>query len=198
MIVVEPGVELLHITPDAERVIERAGRLCWKSEGRIGPDSYKPFIRMLKSKNHESVLEHASAGFIVRTDRGITHELVRHRIASYSQTSTRYCKYEDEITVIKPSTLPGEGPSFDAWAWGCMEAQRAYRDMLAQGQAAQIARAVLPTCLMSEIAVTMNFRSWRQFLRLRLGAGAHPDIQVIATLIRDQLIDLAPVVFEDL
>lgn len=202
MRIVGHSIRPFHATPEPERVIEAAGRLCWKSEDRITEDSHIAFIRLLKGKNHESVLEHASAGFIIATDRGVTHEIVRHRLASYSQTSTRYCNYGSgkfgrEITVVKPAELPSEGPACEAWVSACQESERCYLAMLDAGEKPQIARSVLPTCLLTEIAMTANLREWRHFLRLRLSPSAHPDMRVVAGLIRVELLKLASTVFEE-
>lgn len=206
MKIVSPSVTLLHCTPDPERVIERAGRVCWKSEDRIGDDSHVAFIRMLKKKGHESVLEHASAGFMVVTDRGISHEIVRHRVGmSYSQESTRYCCYDrdkfgGEITVVRPSfpKSPDEGRGqWAAWKEAMVAAEARYFEMLNAGASPQIARSVLPTCLKTELAITGTFRAWRHFLTLRLSTAAHPDIRSIARFIADELVQLAPTVFEE-
>lgn len=205
----EHSVALIHATPNAEKVIEMAGRLCYKSEDRITEDSHIKFIKMLldPAKAHESVLEHASAGFIIGTDRGITHELVRHRIASFSQTSTRYVNYSKEkfgkeISVVKPVYLvaPPEGykdRAFDSWYDACLSAEKCYMEMVEEGVAPQVARSVLPTCTFSEIAMTANLREWRHFLKLRLSPAAHPDMRVVAGLIRDELVCIAPTVFEE-
>lgn len=201
MKIVSPSVTLLHSTPDPERVIERAGRVCWKSEDRIGDDSHVAFIRMLKKKGHESVLEHASAGFMVVTDRGISHEIVRHRVGmSYSQESTRYCCYDKgkfggEITVVRPSGIHHEDDA--TWAVAMHRAEEAYLELLEHGVSPQNARSVLPTCLKTELAITGTFRAWRHFLTLRLSKAAHPDIRIIARFIADELVQLAPTVFEE-
>jgi thymidylate synthase (FAD) len=204
MRIVDHNVTLLHCTPNAEKVIEQAGRLCYKSEDRITEDSHVAFIRMIMDpkKAHESVLEHASAGFIIGTDRGISHEIVRHRLASYSQTSTRYVNYSkdkfgSEITVVCPSTLRKPSAARGEWIDACKYAEGQYMHMLKFGATPQEARAVLPTCTYTEIAMSCNFRQWRHFLKLRLSPAAHPDIRVVAGLVRDQLIALAPTVFED-
>ena len=202
MKIIEPAVRLLRCTPFPEKAIEEAGRLCWKSEENIADTSYITFIRMLLTAKHESVLEHASAGFIITTDRGISHELVRHRLASYSQTSTRYCNYSSgkfggEITVIQPSDLPTFGIQREAWVLACHEAERFYMEMLDAGCKPQVARSVLPTCLATEIAMTANFREWRHFLTQRLSPSAHPDMRVIAEMIRDHLKEITPIVFEE-
>lgn len=192
---VSPSVKLLHSTPDPELIIERAGRVCYKSESRITETSHVAFIRNLIARGHESVLEHASAGFLITADRGITHELVRHRLASFSQASTRYCRFKDEIEVVKPSTLDEGGAAYDAWETSCLRAETCYNTMLSFGEKPEIARSVLPTCLASEICMTANFREWRHFLSLRLAPAAHPDMRVVAGLVRDELMKLAPNVF---
>lgn len=199
MRIVNPSATLIHHTPDPERVIERAGRVCWRSEERITDDSHVAFIRMLKGKNHESVLEHASAGFLIVTDRGISHELVRHRIASYSQESTRYCgynkgKFGGEIQVIRPS---GVSEADAQWVMAMIHAETAYLEMLKRGAHPQEARSVLPTCLKTELVMTANFREWRHFLALRLSTAAHPDIRYIADMIRAQLVVISPNVFSE-
>lgn len=196
------SVRLVHATPDPELVIEQMGRICWKSEGRVVEGSHLDFIRMLKGRDHASVLEHASAGFIITTDRGISHELVRHRLASFSQSSTRYCnfahdKFGGEITVVKPVDLPGSGPAFEAWKASCEEAERRYMELLAAGQKPQVARAVLPTCLMTEVGMSANLREWKHVLALRTTPAAHPDMRVVAGLLKTALVRLAPTVFGD-
>ena len=109
MQIIKPTVELLSITPNAEKLIEKAGRTCYKSEDKITDDSAEKFCKMIQTRNHMSVLEHVSATFRITTDRGVTHEIVRHRIAAYSQESTRYCNYSPNkkgIQFILPSWAP--------------------------------------------------------------------------------------------
>ena len=204
MKIVSHSVRLFHATQNPEQVIEQAGRLCWKSEDKITETSHVAFIKMLMEpgRKHESVLEHASAGFIITTDRGISHELVRHRIASYSQSSTRYCnygsgKFGNEITVVQPWELSNTSPGYTPWKAACLEAELGYLQMLADGEKPQIARSVLPTCLMTEVAMSANLREWRHFLSLRLSKAAHPDMRVVARLIAAELRLIAPTVIED-
>lgn len=199
MKIVEPYVKLASYTPDAEKLIEQLGRLCYKSEDRITQDSAHEFIQMLKGRNHESVLEHASASFVIGTDRGISHELVRHRIASFSQTSTRYCNYSKgkfggEIGVVRPSQLKEGTPEYKHWLRGCLTAEDCYLSMLPY-VTPQVARSVLPTCTFTEIGMTANFREWLHFLKLRTSPAAHPDMQVIARMIAFELQNIAPSVF---
>lgn len=201
MKIVRPSVKLEWITPGALQVIEGAGRVCYKSEDKITADSAEDFVRRIIARGHEAVIEHACASFRIVTDRGITHEIVRHRLASYCQESTRYCNYAGEkfgreISVIEPTGL--EQGQHEAWRAGCEAAEVAYFQMLERGAPPQIARSVLPTCLKTEIIMTCNFREWRHFLKLRLGKGAHPQVIEVAEQIREILIRECKSVFGDL
>ncbi len=201
MKIVQPSVELLFVTPDSAQLIEAAGRICYKSEDKITGDSADKFVKMIRKRGHESVIEHASATFRIVTDRGISHEIVRHRIASYSQESTRYCnygkeKFSNEITVCKPSGLTNHQE--DCWILSCEEAEVSYFAMLDEGAKPQQARSVLPTCLKTEIVMTANFREWCHFIRLRAAKAAHPDIQPLAREIHRVLAGHCPPVFDDL
>jgi thymidylate synthase (FAD) len=201
MHIVEPSVELVWITPEALRVIEAAGRTCYKSEDKIADGTAEAFVRQILARGHESVVEHASASFRIVTDRGISHEIVRHRLASYSQESTRYCNYGKdrfgaEIALIQP---PGMNEAATAaWRNACEAAEAAYFRMIEAGAAPQIARAVLPTCLKTELVMTATFREWRHFLKLRSAPAAHPQIVEIARMIHQILRDKCPAVFGDL
>ena len=193
--------ELIWATPDALKVIESAGRVCYKSEGLINEDSAALFVKKILANGHEAVIEHAMASLRIICDRGVSHEIVRHRIASYCQESTRYCnygsgKFGEEITVIQPVNLSPAAENI--WKSACEHAEKAYLNMLKEGASPQEARAVLPTCLKTELIMTANFREWRHFLRLRLAAGAHPDMRVTAKQIQNILIEVCPVVFESL
>ena len=194
MQVVHPSVVLIRNTHDPERLIEEAGRTCWRSEDAITSDSHVEFVRMLKRKGHLSVFEHASATFRIVTDRGIANELVRHRIASYSQESTRYVRQAD-LKVIKPCRVEEGSAAYHYWLNACMAAERNYGNLLDSGCLPQDARSVLPLCTATEIAVTMTFRAWMHFLDLRLDARAHPDMRVLAHMIQNELIQICPAVF---
>lgn len=201
MKIVNPSVELLWITPNAEAQIEVAGRTCYKSEARIHKGTSAAFCKKMRKSGHHAMIEFAVATFRIITDRGITHETVRHRLASYAQESTRYCNYSQdkfgsELTFIQPPGMTKKAKS--VWERGCLHAEEAYMEMLKEGCSAQIARSVLPNCLKTEIVSMMNFRQWRHFITLRASAAAHPQIQPIAKIIRDILVKEAPSVFEDL
>jgi len=186
---------LLWITPDSEKQIEQAARNCYKSEEGITSGSYIRIIRMLIKNGHEAMLEHASASIQLVTDRGITHELVRHRIASYAQESTRYVTYGN-IGVIRPSfETPG---AEKVWLDLCQASEIAYTKLLDMGEKPQMARSVLPTSLKTEIVMSANFREWRHVLRLRTARSAHPDIRRLMNLCFSILLREAPIVFEDI
>lgn len=198
----EPSVELLAITQDSARLIELAGRTCYKSEDRITDDSADRFVKMINKRGHVSVVEHATATFRIVTDRGITHEIVRHRIASYSQESTRYCnygkaKFGEEITVIQPSGIGPVGTvDYASWRDAMESAERAYFALLAARCKPQTARSVLPTCLKTEIVMTANFREWLHFIKLRASEAAHPDIRPLAKEVSRILAIECPPVFD--
>lgn len=180
--------------------IELCGRVCYKSEDKITEDSAERFVRQIIKSGHESVLEHASITVRFVCDRGVSHEIVRHRIASYSQESTRYCNYDKdkfggEISVVEPVDV---GESMLDWKASCHGAEAAYKRMIRDHVSPQIARAVLPTCLKTELIMTANLREWRHFIRLRTAEGAHPQIRALAAELRDKLRSIVPVVFDDL
>lgn len=204
MKIIDQSVEILStISPggiEELKRIELAGRTAYKSEDKIygdGAESAKKFITMLIHSGHESVLEHSSLTVKFITDRGISHEIVRHRIASFTQESTRYCnyskdKFNNEITVIDPH-LPGVAE--DYWKASCENAETTYFNLLNNGITPEYARCVLPTCLKTEIIMTANYREWRHFLALRSDKAAHPQIRHLSKLLLKQLVNKIPIVF---
>ncbi|MDR0883659.1 MAG: FAD-dependent thymidylate synthase [Oscillospiraceae bacterium] len=188
---------------DLLRRLERAGRTCYKSEDRITGDSAQKFVAMLLRSGHESVLEHEKVTLRLICDRGVTHEIVRHRIGSYSQESTRYCnygaeKFGREITCIRPSFWADDSPQLALWREAMRDAERHYFALLDAGATPQEARAVLPNALKTEIVVTYDLREWRHFLRLRLSPAAHPQIRELAAEIQRILRENVPVVFDEI
>lgn len=202
----EPNVKLVSITPNAELLIESAGRLCYRSEGKSDGTKAgaEKFIRnVLWAKNHTSVFEHASATVLIVTDRGVSHENVRHRLASYSQESTRYCNYADdrfgnEITLI-PMMDNLTAEQIERRMRLFAQIEEAYLAEIAEGIAPQQARDLLPTCLKTEYYFTANFREWCHFLNLRyLGTTGkpHPQMVKVATQAAYLLAKACPVIFE--
>lgn len=176
--------------------LENCARVCYQSTSNN--DNSEKFIANIIKKGHESILEHVSITFNVITSRSISHEWVRHRIASYSQESTRYVKYDnDNMEFIEPIELVDtEGYKF--WKRECLQSENAYINMMKIGHKAQEARAVLNNSLKTQLCVTMNFRSLRNFLQLRCGKTAHPHIKQLAIPLLLYLQQKVPVVFDDI
>lgn len=185
------------------RHIECCGRVCYKSEDKITDDSAEAFVSQILQRGHEAVLEHYSFSVHFICDRGISHEIVRHRLASYCQESTRYCNYSlgrfgREITVIEPLYLAQDTRGWYQWAAGCMIAEREYFDLLDWGCSPQEARAVLPNSLKTEIVMTANIREWRHFLQLRTSPAAHPQMRELVIPLLRELQKKIPVCFDDI
>jgi thymidylate synthase (FAD) len=185
------------------RKIERAGRTCYKSEIKISDESAEAFIKSILKRGHESVIEHEKITVRLICDRGVSHEIVRHRLASYSQESTRYCNYSDdkfgsEITVIKPFYfLPGT-KEWNIWYEAMLAAERAYFDLLNNGTRPQEARSVLPNSLKTEIVITCNLREWRHLLHVRTAKNAHPQMRQILTPLLHEFKEKIPIIFDDI
>lgn len=182
------------------KAIERAGRTAYKSEDRITEDSARRFVKMLISSGHHSVIEHytLSARFIC--DRGVTHEMVRHRLASYTQESTRYCNYSQnkfgkEITVINPADFMTD-EQLTVWLLAMEAAERHYFALIEIGCKPQMARSVLPNSLKTEIVMTCNLREWRHFFTLRTAPSAHPQMRQVARQLLHAFREFIPVIFD--
>lgn len=236
MIVVKPSVEVLAYTQlppsdvrpadpcsDLARVVERCGRVSWKSEDKMGPGTAEGFMtRVVNIKKDFSIAEHASVTMLFVTDRYVTHQLVRHRIAAYTQESTHYINYAKEkfgghIAVCEPlgmqkyseaglSVPEREFPLYEEdalftadylnWYWGCIKAEKAFFDIMARGKTKHYhARYVLPSCLKTEIAVTYNLRMWLHVLRERTTPNNTPEIALLLKMAGRQMARLCPEMF---
>ena len=210
MKIIKAGYEIIDNLNGEEilKKIELCGRVCYKSEEKITEETASEFVRSLIKRGHESVLEHFSFSVRFIVDRGVSHELVRHRIASFSQESTRYCNYghENEITVIEPIFWTGPHYTFSTtdacrreWESSCRRSERAYLDLLKLGKATpQEARSVLPNSLKTEVIMTANLREWRHFFRLRTSKAAHPQMREVTSPLLGDLKGKIPVMFEDI
>lgn len=183
--------------------LETMGRICYQSEDAITDRSYEPFLKSIIARGHEAVLEHATVTAVVICDRGISHEIVRHRIAAYCQESTRYCNYSkckfgEEITVVEPPFWTPDSAEYATWKKACEQTENAYFDLLLQGATPQQARDVLPNSLKTQLAITMDIREWRHFFRLRCGKGAHPQMIELACKGLIEFYDYFPCLFEDI
>ena len=205
MKIVSPEFEILTpLDPPAMLArIERAGRTCYRSEDRITPDSAAAFVRAIIKNGHHSVIEHESLSLRLVCDRGVTHELVRHRLASFSQESTRYVNYGRGpegvgLVVIKPLFFEEGSARYQIWLKAMEAAEEAYLALTRAGASAQEARSVLPNSLKTEIVMTANLREWRHVLALRAAPASHPQMREIMKMVLARLKELLPEVFGDL
>lgn len=200
-------------------LIEDAGRTCYKSEDRKTTDSAKLFVKMILGKNHESVIEHFAVTVRFIIDRGVSHELVRHRLASFSQESTRYCnyskdKFDNQITFIIPPWVSDEelkllksdneldivGVSESSLLWykSLIQCEASYQSLINCGWSPQQARSVLPNALKTEIVVTANLREWRTIFKQRTSQAAHPQMREIMVPLLKEMQNKIPIIFDDL
>lgn len=220
MKVIKPGYEILtDITGNELKLIELAGRTCYKSEDKITDDSAKKFVSNIIKRGHEAMLEHSILSVKFICDRGVSHELVRHRLASFAQESTRYCnygknKFGNELTFIEPFFFCRKGTRdndaidniykgalYNIWLDVCEFTEKSYLKMLELDATPQEARSVLPNSIKTEVVVTMNYREWRHFFKLRAARAtgpAHPQMEEITRPLLEEVKKLIPVVFDDI
>lgn len=221
MQILKAGYEILTPISDGGieelKHIEKIGRVCYKSEERITDDgeSAKKFVKMLINKGHEAMIEHSSLSVKFSVDRGVTHEIVRHRLASFSQESTRYVNYSldkfgNEINVIdivggimldsKTKNLSREDINviFQEWVAAMKDAEAHYMKMLSAGASPQIARSVLPTSTKADLTMTANYREWRNFFKLRTAKDAHPQMVEVTEPLLRELKQRIPIIFDDI
>ena len=206
MKIVEANVEFMEPI-DGQAIlkhIEKCGRVCYKSEDKIEEQSAEKFVAGIIKRGHEAVLEHKSFTVKFTCDRGVSHEIVRHRLAAYCQESTRYCSYDqdkfgNEITVIEPCFMNGRTYSQrDLWESACEQAETAYFNMLNAGFSPQEARAVLPNSLKTEVVMTADLREWRHFFKLRCSPAAHPQMREVSLKLLKMCKEAIPVIFDDI
>ena len=182
--------------------IELAGRTAYKSEDKITNDSAKDFVKMILKRGHLSVIEHQSVSVRFICDRGVSHEIVRHRLASYTQESTRYCNYTkgkfgSEITVIEPCFWSQDDDRYKVWKQAIEQIESAYNKLVELGATPQEARSILPNSLKTEIVVTMNLREWRHFFTMRTSSAAHPQMREVAIPLLKEFQKQIPIIFDD-
>lgn len=204
MKIVDASYEIL--TPiDGEselKFIELIGRTCYKSEDKITEDSAIKFVMNLIKHGHEAMLEHSSLTVKFICDRGISHEIVRHRLCSFAQESTRYCNYSKEkfegVSFVKPCFLDEHDKNYLVWYNNCIDSEKHYLEMLKNGATPQEARDVLSTSTKTELIVTANYREWRNIFKLRCADDAHPQIRELMIPLCKELQDKIPIVFDDI
>lgn len=209
MRIIQAGFEIL--TPISEggikelQHIEKIARVCYKSEESITEDgeSAKKMAKMLIERGHTAMIEHSSLSVKFIVDRGVSHELVRHRIASFAQESTRYCNYSKDkfgngITFIKPYFFEEGTSEYREWVTAMENAESYYLSLIKLGRTPQEARSVLPNSTKTEVVVTANYREWRNFFNLRVDKAAHPQMREVTVPLLEELKKRLPVIFEDI
>ena len=205
--VIQQSYEILTDLSDSTKIlkdIERVGRVCYKSESNITQDSYIKFCKMLRDRGHEAMIEHSQLSVKFIVNRAIANEIVRHRLFSFAQASTRYINYSkdkfgNEIKVIEPEELlPSNSSVYQFWYNSCKNAEDAYMALLYDNVKPEIARDVLPLSTATEIVVTGNIREWRHFFSLRCDTKAHPQLVSISRKLLNDLKSKIPVLFDDI
>jgi len=210
MYLLKPSFEIINFPIRVLQKLELYGRVCYKSEERITNISAEKFCKMIKSLKHESVIEHCSATVRFICNRGFTHELVRHRLASYSQESTRYCNYKKTgVTFIIPPWVKLQLGEYTRnmlnfhnypiharyWLDSLLNAEYNYNKLLEEGWSPQQARGVLPIDLKTEIIITANLREWMHIFELRCSKQAHPQMQELMVPLREEFTTRLPILF---
>ena len=196
------GIKLL-------KQIEKAARTCYKSENKIAEDgsSARKLVAALIKSGHEAMIEHSQLSVKFICDRGVSHELVRHRLFSFAQESQRYCNYGKgkfgaEITVIEPCFWVNDDDhskiAYELWYEACRNAEKMYFKLLNYGATPQEARSVLPNSTKTEIVVTGNLREWRNFFKLRIDNAAHPQMRELTIPLLKELKERIPIIFDDI
>lgn len=202
MKLIEPSFEIIAAFPyhDMLAIVESAARTCYKSEDKIKEGSAKQLIRSCIKRGHESVLEHCGISVRIICDRGVSHELVRHRLASYSQESQRYCAYRSSVEFIFPwwYSHAREGVKEVVWHSAVKESESYYQNLLDHKLLPQDARSVLPSATKTEIVMTCNLREWRLVFKLRCAKAAHPEMRRIMIPMMAEFTKRWPVFFGDL
>ncbi|MBW1713107.1 MAG: FAD-dependent thymidylate synthase [Deltaproteobacteria bacterium] len=201
-----PASHQILFMPEGQAIlqnVELAGRTCYKSEDKISPDSAAGFVKRLIKSGHHSVIEHASLTVRFTCDRGVSHELVRHRLAAFSQESTRYANYAqdkfgNEITVIRPFFWDQDSDRYALWRKAMERAEAAYLQLIEMGARAEEARSVLPNSLKTEVVMTANLREWRHVLGLRCSQASHPQMRELMLPLLAELHRRLPPVFDDI
>ena len=198
MKLIEPSFEILNVSGDLS-TIEQAARTCYKSEDKIKEGSAEKLVGVLVDRGHHAMLEFVDVTVKFITDRGIANEIVRHRIASYAQESTRYVNYnKKEMEFIAPLWVKeSDSVNVAHFKQICKQAEMNYNSFLRDGLHPQDARAILPLCLKTELVMKTNLRSWRNFFELRTSPAAHPEMRRIAIPLCKEFQKKIPIVFDD-
>lgn len=216
MKIINQSHEIISLPDKLLETIEAAGRTCYKSESKIGctlPEeqicvdcgplckhhSASKFVSTLRDRGHHAMIEFGD--IIVRfiTNRGVTHELVRHRLCSFAQESTRYVRYDGKMEFIYPTWWEDSNETQrEHWQGVIERCEEGYRALLESGWRPEQAREVLPNSLKTEIVCKTNIREWRHIFQLRTSKKAHPQIRALMLPLLTELKERLPVVFDDI
>lgn len=197
MNIINSSFEILDFDDNALEKIERSARICYLSEPKN--ETSEEFVRRLIRRQHFTPLEMSSVTVRIICDRGVSHELVRHRLASFNQESTRYVNYSKKgLTFIKPSFWETYTTNYASWECAMREAERSYNRLIENGATPQQARSVLPMSLKTELVITCNLREWRHIFNLRCSSKAHPQIREIMLPMLEEFHNRLPVIFDDI
>jgi len=205
MKIIKPSYEILtDINRDIVlKHLEKCGRTCYKSEDKITEDSATKFVGNIVKRNHLAMIEFYDIQVRFIHNRGFTHEMVRHRLCSFAQESTRYCNYSGELTVIEPywrGQFTGEIKEIDPfciWENQMQNCELTYKRLIEKGLSPQAARGVLPIDVKTEIVVKANLREWKHIFELRCAISAHPDMQRIMFPLRGEIAKQLPEIYRD-
>lgn len=200
MKIIQPSYEVLTSINRDEilKHLEKCGRTCYKSEDKITGESAPKFIKMLNDRGHHAMLEFGNIQVRFIHNRGFTHELVRHRLCSFAQESTRYCDYAGELTVIEPwwkENFIDNTFVYETWTVHMNRSEEYYKILRSYGLTPQAARGVLPIDVKTEICISANYREWMHIFELRCSQAAHPDMRRVMIPLRDELNNLLPEIF---
>lgn len=219
MIKITPKIEILNKKningEEVLKTIEKVARTCYKSEDKITEQSAKNMVKNLIIRGHEAMIEFYDITVKLTCDRGITHEIVRHRMGSYAQESTRYCNYSTDkfnnqltyIDIYNGIMLDTKMKKYDVdkinsiieeWQKACEDSEKHYLKMIELGATPQIARSVLNNSIKTEINIKMNLREWRHFFKLRADKSAHPQMREVSLKLLKEFKKIIPIVFDDL
>lgn len=202
MQIVDPYIQVEKV--DGKKImknIERACRTCYRSEGKITDESYKTLLKNCITRGHESVLEHEKITVRMYCDLGVYKDLTRHRIASFSIESTRYCnygkdKFDNELKIIKPCNIEEGTELYENWKNTCEVIEKNYMEMSKSGALPDQLRMILPHSIGAEVTMTANIREWRHILTLRTSNHTHPSIRQLLIPLLLHFKEIMPEIFD--
>jgi len=199
MKLIEQSYEIISLPENLLETLEQAGRTCYKSENKITKESSPKFVKMLIDSGHHAMIEFGDIIVKFITNRGVTHEIVRHRLSSFAQESTRYVRYDKSMEFIKPVWFDECTPyDIDVFKNFLVDAELTYKNLLDLGWRPEQAREVLPNALKTEIVWKANIREWRHIFNLRCSKASHPQIRSLLLPLLKELKEKLPVVFDDI